>query len=120
MADDKKPIPLEELYAEYNAMRGELLGLAEMLPDGDDFKTTIIDGDKKITDLIAEREAKVKECHPSGECWPPHPDCPLCQKVAAMWDKKAREKCKELGLTETEENLEIALREYLKSKAPKL
>ena len=124
MADDKKPIPLADLYAEYNAMRGELLDLADKLDP--EVKTSILENDKRIQDLIAEREAKVNECHPNGNHWPPHKDCPACQKVAQKWDKIARDRCKELGLPETEENLERVLKEYLdtveevESQAPKL
>ncbi len=110
---DKKPVPMQDLYDEYNAMRGELLELAEALPEGHDFRATIIAGDKNITDLQQERDEKVRQCHPSGECWPPHPDCPLCRKVAEMWERNAKEQCKKLGLPETEENLEIALKDFL-------
>lgn len=110
---EKKIVSLEELYAEYGAMRGDLFTLANSLPDGDDFKMNIIEGDKKIQELIDAREAKVKECHPDGGHWPPHGDCPLCQKVAEKWGNAAKKRCKELGLPETEENLEIALKDYL-------
>lgn len=113
---EEKPIPLADLYAEYDAMRKDLFALADMMPDGDDFKTQIIEGDKRIQDLRAEREAKVKECHPTGDHWPPHPECPACQKLAQMWDAQAKKRCKELGLEETEENLEIALRDWIKSR----
>ena len=111
-----EPVPMEELYAEYAAMRGELLDLADKLPDGDDFKATIIDADKNIQAAKEGRDDKVKACHPNGEHWPPHPECPCCQKVAEMWDLQARKRCQELGLEETEENLEKALKDFLTSR----
>lgn len=112
----KEPIPLADLYAEYDAMRKDLMGLADMLDDDDDFKKTILDGDKRIRDLREGRDAQVLACHPTGEHWPPHPDCPACQKVAQMWNNQAKKRCQELGLEETEENLEIALKDFLKNR----
>ncbi len=107
-------VPLDELYGEYANLRTELMALADMYPDGDDLKNNILENDRRIRDAIAGRDAKVKECHPDGKHWPPHPECPCCRKLAQSWDAQAQKRCAELGLPETEENLEIALGDYLK------
>lgn len=111
-----EPIPLAEFYAEYGALRADLFKLADMMPDGAEFKASLEENDKKIQELVNNREAKVKECHPDGKHWPPHEECPLCQKVAQKWDKLAKDRCKEMGLPETEENLDRALSDCLASR----
>ncbi len=40
--------------------------------------------------LHQEREALVKKCHPNDNHWPPHPDCPACQKIFQMLECQAR------------------------------
>jgi len=111
-----EPVPMEELYAEYAAMRRELFDLADQLPDGHDLKVAIIESDKNIQAAKEGRDDKVKECHPDGVHWPPHPECPCCQKVAETWDAQAKKRCKELGLEETDENLLTALKDFLASR----
>jgi hypothetical protein len=37
-----------------------------------------------------QREELVKRCHPDGSHWPPHPECPACQKLMGMLENQAR------------------------------
>lgn len=41
-----------------------------------------------------EREALMAKCHPDGGHWPPHEECPACQKLLQMVENKAKERCK--------------------------
>lgn len=68
-----------QFHAEFTVLRDCLRVLC--LGGADEFDLHW-EGMRQEQDLRRQqRDAKIEECHPDGGHWPPHSDCPLCQKV---------------------------------------
>lgn len=71
----------EQVHAEFAVLRDCLREFYLKIGRSDEFDLHW-EGMRQEQDLRRQqRDAKIKECHPDGGHWPPHSDCPLCQKV---------------------------------------
>ena len=64
------------------------------------------------------RNAKIAKLHPNGECFPPHKECPACQRVFKYRIDKASALCDQRGLEATENNVQKILDELYSDLKP--
>lgn len=81
---------LDALGKELLEIENEFLKLAEGLPSGEDFVFRLLEAKKHRIQRHQEQEALIKKCHPDGNHWPPHEECPACQKVFQRLENTAR------------------------------
>jgi tRNA U54 and U55 pseudouridine synthase Pus10 len=100
---------MQDLKNDFADLENQIGDLLSHLPGGRDLY------DRQMATHKAERErkqsefeAKVKACHPDGNHFPPHEECPLCQKVFQRFERLAEARCRELGQELTEENMDAA------------
>lgn len=111
---------IEILEKELQEIDAAWMSLVEILPDED--KQVLLQKRAEVAERRRQREELVKKCHPNDNHWPPHEECPVCQKIFQKLENEAKAILGEED-SKDEEKLEekvweIFEKKYLKPKVP--
>jgi hypothetical protein len=83
---------LKKTQAEIEAMWDDLADkIGEVYPD---MKGEIAAVRARGAQRKKERDELIKKCHPDNDNhWPPHDECPVCQKMLGRVENLARQRC---------------------------
>lgn len=108
-------ISFNDLEKELEEIESQFLKLAVFV--GDDLTFRLLEAKKRRIQRHQEREALVKKCHPDGNHWPPHDECPACQKIFQRLENEARAELGEVAKDQKkleDKVVEIFERKYIK------
>lgn len=80
--------PVSVVINPWDSLEERVVKMVELCPYLEPFYKDYQEIKARLAHQSQEREELVKKCHPDGKCWPPHPDCPACQKLIQKYVMK--------------------------------